>query len=70
MIRELAGYDPRRYEEILDWPVAEALAAFEARLKEEARHSYTLACQMWAALAATGATKKRKPPELPAILKE
>ena len=70
MIRELAGYEVGRYGEVLGYPAGEALKAFEYRLRERAREDYRMACQVWAALAATGATKQRKPPEPPAILRE
>lgn len=69
LIRELAGYDVARYQEILDWPLGEALAAFEHQLREDARRDYAVATLAWAALAATGASKRKKPPQPPAILK-
>jgi hypothetical protein len=66
----LAGYAVDRYPQVLKYPAGEALAAYQHLLREQARREYELSCQIWAALAATGATKQRKPPELPAILKE
>lgn len=69
MVRELGQYDRDRYGLILRWPVEEALAAFEWRLKSRAREDYAVAVLAWASLAATGATKKKRPPELPAILR-
>jgi hypothetical protein len=59
-----------RYQEVLRYPAGEALAAYQHRLREQAKHDYELNCQIWAALAATGATKQKKPPEVPAILKD
>lgn len=58
------------YAAVLKWPLAEALLSYEHRLKERARHDWEVATQQWAALAATGATKQKKPPDLPKILRE
>lgn len=69
-MRELAGYDVARYREIKHWPLAEALLAYENKLREDARRDYHVEYLAWANLAATGATKRKRPPELPAILKE
>jgi len=69
-VRELAGYYVSRYAEITKWPLAEALVAYENKLREDARRDYQVEYLAWASLAATGATKRKKPPELPAILKE
>jgi hypothetical protein len=68
-VRELSGHDPGRYAAVLRYPAAEALEAFEARLRQVARQDYHMAVQVWAALAATGATKRKKPPDPPAILR-
>lgn len=59
-----------RYAEVLDWPLAEALAAYENKLREDARRDYHVEYLAWAVLAATGATRRKRPPDLPAILKE
>ncbi len=59
-----------RYEEVLGWALGEALAAYENRLRDDARRDYHVQFLSWSVLAATGATKNRKPPELPAILKD
>jgi hypothetical protein len=69
-VRELAAYDVARYAEITRWPLAEALAAYENKLREDARRDYQVEYLAWATLAATGATKRKRPPEVPAILKE
>lgn len=69
-MRELAGYDVSRYAEITKWPLAEALAAYENKLREDARRDYQVEYLAWAVLASTGATKRKKPPELPPVLKE
>lgn len=69
MIRDLAGHDPERYAAIMKWPLAEALGAYEARLKNDARRDYGLEVTVWATLAAQGASKSKKAPELPEILK-
>ena len=69
-MRELAAYQVDQYPRVLKYPVGEALLAFEHRLREQAREQYQAACQIWAALAATGASKSKRPPEPPAILKD
>jgi hypothetical protein len=69
-VRELADYDPGRYAQILRYPAGEALMAYEHRLRQQTRQDYDRAVQIWATLAATGATKSKRPPELPAILKD
>jgi hypothetical protein len=69
VIRELADYDPRRYDEVLRYSMAEGLQAFEHRLKEQVRHEYELQLLCWAILAQSGASKQR-PPEVPDLLKE
>jgi hypothetical protein len=69
MVRDLADYDPGRYAQVLKWPLAEALSAYEAGLKADAAHDYETQVKVWSTLAATGATKEKKPPKLPDILK-
>ena len=68
-MRELAGDDPERFREVLKWKVGDALAAYEKRLREQAQRRYEIELQVWSTLAATGATRKRRPPEPPLILK-
>lgn len=70
LVRELAGYDVARYAEITRWPLAEALAAYENKLREDARRDYQVQYLAWAVLAAAGATKRKRPPDLPEILKD
>lgn len=59
-----------RYPEVIRWPLVEALAAYEYRLREQARRQYELDYLAWCILAQSGATKRKRPPTLPAILKE
>jgi hypothetical protein len=68
-VRELAEHRIDRYPTVLHYLAGEALKSYEARLREQARTDYNLRCQIWASLAATGATKS-KPPEPPPILKD
>lgn len=70
MLRTLAGYDVSRYPEVLRWPLLEALESYQHRLRDQVRQQYEIACQVWASLAATGATKRKRPPEPPAILRD
>lgn len=68
-IRRLAG-TPDRYETVLDYGVRDGLLAYEQILRDEARMDYHTSTLVWAALAATGATKQKKPPAAPPILKD
>jgi len=66
----LANFDVARYTEIIRWPLVEALAAYEHRLREQARRQYELDYLAWCILAQSGASRRKRPPVLPAILKE
>ncbi len=68
MVRELADYRFERYRQIMQWPAAEALAAYEARLKENARQHYLVEYIAWNIRAQAGG--KEKPPKVPAILQD
>lgn len=52
----------------MQWPLAEALLAYEARLKERAHQTYLVSYIAWNIRAAMGS--KEKAPKLPAILQE
>lgn len=67
IIRELAGYSPDRYAEVMHWSVAEALAAYEARLKADAAREYQAELMIWAIFRQAGS--KEKQPEQPEVLK-
>lgn len=69
-MRALAGNDPGRYEQVLDWPVAEAMEAYQQMLRREAGQQYKLQVLMWAVLAQSGATRQKRPPKPPKILSE
>lgn len=68
MVRELAGYQVERYAAVMRWPVGEALAAYEARLKRDAERAYQLDLVLWAIGAQAGSKARR--PERPEILKD
>jgi hypothetical protein len=70
VVRTLASYDPGRYHAVLRYPAGEALMAYEQKLRDEASRQHQAACQVWATLAATGASKNKRAPEPPAILKD
>ena len=67
LIRELSRYDYDKAQQILCWPVREALVAFIAYLKEEATKAYRHEMLVYASLAPH--LKKPEPPKLPEILK-
>jgi hypothetical protein len=50
----------------MQWPVAEALAAYEALLRRDAQQAYSVAYLAWIVAAAAGS--KAKCPRRPAIL--
>jgi len=50
----------------MNWPVAEALAAYEALLRRDAQQVYTVTYLAWTIAAAAGS--KAKCPRPPAIL--
>jgi hypothetical protein len=52
----------------MQWPLAEALAAYEARLKEYAQRNYIVEYIAWNIRAQAGS--KEKPPKVPIILQE
>lgn len=68
MVRELADYQVDRYEAVSRWPLAECLAAYEARLTRHAARHYQLALITWAIGAQAGS--KARQPERPAVLKD
>ncbi len=65
-MRELADYQVDRYQDITRWPLAEVLAAYEARLKDHARQAYIVEYIAWNIRAQAGS--KEKTPKRPAIL--
>ena len=68
-VHEVAEWDPRREDEVMDWPLRDILQAAYQRRRREALRSWELENVVWAAFAAQGG-KKVKPPELPEILKD
>ena len=68
MVRELAEYRVERYSQVVKWPLAEALAAYEARLKDDAQRAYIVDYIAWNIRAQAGS--KEKAPQLPAILQD
>ena len=68
MIREVAGHDPARFEEVMQWPLRELFLAYVARLRKLAREGYQVELLVWAVLAPYQ-KDKTNPPALPAILR-
>lgn len=68
MVRALADYQVDRYQAVIQWPLAEALAAYEALLKRDAQQQYMVDYLAWNIRAAAGS--KGKMPKPPAILQE
>ena len=63
MIREVAGNNASRYEEISAWPLGEVLLAFEAGARVRAEEQHRFNVLSWQ-IGGQG-----KPPEPPGILK-
>lgn len=53
----------------MNWPMADTLEAFEARLIREAREEHRMQVLQWTILAQSGRAKQKNPPKLPEILK-
>ena len=51
MVRELAGYDPVRAQQVIRWPLREALIAYVDRMKQAAAREFTRQTYVWAMLA-------------------
>lgn len=66
MVRALADHQVDRFSAVMQWPVAEALAAYEALLRRDAQQAYSVAYLAWIIAAAAGS--KAKCPRRPAIL--
>ncbi len=65
-MREVAGYDPARYEEVVNRELREVLLAYEALVRERALVSYRHEQLVYV----LGGTKEKKAPMLPPILKD
>ena len=68
MVRALADYQVDKYQLVFGWPLAEALAAYEARLKKDAQRGYIVDFIAWNIRAQAGS--KEKAPRPPEILQE
>jgi len=68
IVREVAEYDPARFDALMDWPLRDLFLAFIERLKRQARRSYEVDVLVWAVLAPYQ-KRQTKPPGLPAILR-
>lgn len=70
LVRVLAAYNVEQYEQVLRWPLREALLAFEHRAQEQVRTEYRHAVSVYAALAPYARRGKLKPPRVPRLLRE
>jgi hypothetical protein len=68
MIREVAGFDPARAQQVLDWPLRETLLSYVQVMKAAAAVQYRHDVAVWASLA-PHAKKQSKPPRVPLILR-
>lgn len=65
-MREIAEYDPARYEAIVNRALVEVLFAYEARLRIRELEAY----RHQELIFVLGGTKDKTPPVQPAILRE
>lgn len=71
MVRELAGWQPDRYQAVLRWPLREAFWAYLEKLREDAREQFAREQMMWCMLAPHTSKKNQiDQPKPPAILKD
>lgn len=68
MLRTLAGFDPRRAQQILSWPIREVFLCFIQKKREDAISAFRHEQLLWAQFQAFS-SKKIKPPKAPGILK-
>jgi hypothetical protein len=67
-VRQVAGFDWRRAQAVLDWPLHEALLAYVEHMRAAALDQYNQAVLVWA-IQSPHMKKPTKPPRVPAILK-
>jgi hypothetical protein len=67
-VRTLAEFKIEKYQDVFRWPLAEALVAFEEKLKQDAQQGYIVEYISWNIRAQAGS--KEKPPRLPDILQD
>lgn len=66
MVRDLANHDRDRAQQILDWPLREALLSYLAAMKREASEQYKLSVLLWTIRSAFGGGGRA--PRVPDIL--
>jgi hypothetical protein len=64
----MAGFDPGRYAEVMDWPLRDLFLGFIERLRDQARRNYEVEMLIWATLA-PHQKRQQKPPDVPALLR-
>jgi hypothetical protein len=69
IVREVAGHDPARFDEVMSWALREIFLTYEAKMKVEARRSYEAEVLVWATLA-PHQKNPPKAPDLPKILRD
>lgn len=71
VVRELADYNPARYKDVIKYPLAEALIAYESRLRDDAQRDFEFSCLMYQiGCAGFSGGKGLRKPEMPPILKD
>jgi hypothetical protein len=70
VVRELADYNPAQYAHVTRLPLAEAIYAYQRRLRDDARHEYEYALLLYVIKGSSFGKHVGQPPAVPAILKE
>jgi len=68
MVRELGEFDPVRCQEVLRWPLREALLCYMHRMQQQALIGWRHDTLVWSNIA-PHSTKKVSPPKKPLILR-
>jgi hypothetical protein len=64
----MAGYDPGRYDAVMDWPLRDLFLGFIDRLRDQAQRNYEIELLVWAILA-PHQKRPQKPPDVPDLLR-
>ncbi len=70
LVRELSDDDHDKAQRILRWPLREALHAYRSRMRRYALDDYRFRLIVWAITAPYLKEGNRRPPGVPAILRE
>lgn len=64
----MAGFDPARFDDVLEWPLRDLFLGFIERMRDQMRRNYEVELLVWAVLA-PHQKRQSKPPDVPALLR-